>query len=125
MSWFATFKKLVAQFKCGNFSTCDASRPGRPTTENIDQIHEIILKDCRISPTSIAQQLGISRERMVIINEDLDVWKIFAKFVTKCLNADHKRQWCQSSEQIGIFSARSKRFPVAIGELGRNLFIPP
>jgi len=30
-------KKLVAQFKRGDFSTCDASRPGRPTTEIIDQ----------------------------------------------------------------------------------------
>ena len=50
----------VAQFKHGDFSTCDALRPGRPKTvttpEVIDQIH---LEDRRISAKSIAEQLGI------------------------------------------------------------------
>jgi len=31
--------------------------------EIINQIQELILEDCRISPKSIAGQLGISRER--------------------------------------------------------------
>jgi len=48
------------------FSTCDASRPGRPkrviTPEITDQIHELIWEDRRISAKSIAEQLGISRE---------------------------------------------------------------
>ena len=38
------------------FSTCDAPRPGWPKTvftpEIIDQIHELILEDRRISATS-------------------------------------------------------------------------
>jgi len=42
---YATVKNWVAQFKRGDFSTCDASRPGRPKTlttpEIIDQIHEL------------------------------------------------------------------------------------
>jgi len=68
----------VAQFKRGDFSTCDAPRPGRPKTvtilENIDHIHELILEDRRISIKSIAKQLGISRERVgSIIHEDVDV----------------------------------------------------
>ena len=50
------------------FSTCDVPRPGRPRTvttpEIIDQIHEIILEARRISAKSIAEQLGISRERV-------------------------------------------------------------
>ena len=29
---YATFKNWVAQFKCGDFSICDAPRPGRPKT---------------------------------------------------------------------------------------------
>ena len=45
-------KNWVAQFKCGNFSTCDVPRPGWPktvtTVEIIDQIHELILEDCWI-----------------------------------------------------------------------------
>jgi len=63
-AWYATVKNWVAQFKRGDFSTCNASRPGRPKTvttpEIIDKIHEIILDDRRISAKSIAEQLGIS-----------------------------------------------------------------
>jgi len=64
------------------------------TAEIISQIHELILEDRWISSKSIAEQLGISRERIgSIIHEDLDMRKISAKWVPKCLNADQKRQW--------------------------------
>jgi hypothetical protein len=40
---YVTVKNWVAQFKRGDFSTCDAAGPGRPKTvitqEIIDQIH--------------------------------------------------------------------------------------
>ena len=92
---YATVINWVAQFK----------RLGRPKTvttpEIIDQIHELILEDRRNSAKSIAEQLGISRERVgSIIHEDLDMRKLSAKWVPKCLNADKKRQRCQSSEQL-------------------------
>jgi len=95
----------VTQFKRGDFSTRDVPRPGRPKTvttlEIIDQIYELILEDRRISATSICEQLGISRERVgSIILEDLDMRKLSAKWVPKCLKADQKRQRCHSSEQI-------------------------
>jgi len=101
----------VAQFKCVDFSTCIAPCPGRPKTvttpEIIDQIHELILEDRRISAKSIAQQLGISRERVgSIIHEDLDMRKLSAKWVPKRLNADQKLQRCQSSEQHFEFFRR-------------------
>ena len=68
------------------------------TQEFIDQIHELILKDRRISAKSIAEQLGISRERVgSIIHEDSYMWKLSVKWVQKCLNADQKPQRCQSS----------------------------
>jgi len=71
------------------------------TPEIIDQIHELILEDRRISSKSIAEQLGISRERVgPIIHEDLDMRKFSEKWVPKWLNADKKRQRCQSSEQL-------------------------
>ena len=71
------------------------------TPEIIDQIHELILEDCRISAKSDAEQLGISCERVgSIIHEDLDMWKLTVKWVLKCLNMDLKRQQCQSSEQL-------------------------
>jgi len=111
---YTTVKNWVALFKRGDFSTCDVPRPGRPKTvttpEIIDQIHELILEDRRISAKSIAEQLGISRERVGSnILEDLDIWKLSAKWVPKCLNADQERQPCQSSEQLlEFFRARSK-----------------
>jgi len=71
------------------------------TLEIIDQNHELILEDRLISVKLIGQQMGISRERVwSIIHEDLDMQKLSAKWVPKCLNTDKKCQWCQSSEQI-------------------------
>ena len=112
---YATVKNWVAQLKSGDFSTCDAPRPGRhktvPTPEIIGQIHQLILEDRRISAKSIAEQLGISREWVgSSIYEDLDMRKLSAKWVPKCLNADQERQRCQSSEQLLEFfrPARSK-----------------
>ena len=61
------------------------------TLQIIAQIHELFLEDHRISAKSIAEQLGISCERVgSIIHEDLDVQKFSAKWVPKCLNADQK-----------------------------------
>jgi len=102
---YATVKNWVAEFKCGDFTTCDAPRPGRPKTvtipEIIDHIHELILEDRWILAKSIAEQLGISCERVgSIIHEDLDMRKLTAKWVLKCLNADQKCQRCQLSEQL-------------------------
>jgi len=71
------------------------------TLEIIDEIHELILEDCRISAKTIAEQLGISHERVgSIIYEDLDMRKLSAKWVPKCVNTDQRRQRCQSSEQL-------------------------
>ena len=125
---YVTVKNWVAQFERGDFSTCDTPRPGRPKTlttpDIIDQIHKLIFEDCRISANSIAEQLGISRERVgSIIHEDLDMQKLSAKRVPKCLNADQKLQRCHRPNKFWNFLARSKCFPVAIGDHGRNLVI--
>ena len=97
---YATIKKWVAQFKRGDFSTCDAPHPGWPKTattlEIIGQIHELILKDRQILAKSIAEQPGISRERAgSFIHEDLDMQKLSMKWVPKCLNEEQNCQWCQ------------------------------
>jgi len=92
-------KNWVAQFKRGDFSTCDAPHPGPPktvtTAEIIYHIHNLILEDRWISPKSIAEKLGISDERVgsgSVIHEDLDMRELSAKWVPKCLIADQKRQ---------------------------------
>ena len=59
-------------------------------------LDELILEDRRISAKSIAEKLDISHERVGSnIHEDLDMRKLSAKWVPKCLNEDHKCQWCQ------------------------------
>jgi len=86
---YDTVKNWMALFKRGDFSTCDAPRPRRTKTEVTDQIHELFFEDRQISAKSIAEQLGISRERVgSIIHEDLDMRKLSMKLVPKCLNAD-------------------------------------
>ena len=49
------------------------------TPEIIGQIHELILEDRWISDKSVAEQLGISRDRVgSIIHKDLDMRKLSA-----------------------------------------------
>ena len=67
----------MAQFKRGDFYTCVAPCPRQPKTvttpEIIDQIHELMLENRRISAKSIAEQLAISCERVgSIIHEDFE-----------------------------------------------------
>jgi len=56
---YGTVRNWEAQFKRGDFSICDAPHPGRhkivTIPEIIDQIHELILEDSRISAKSIAE----------------------------------------------------------------------
>ena len=96
------------------------------TPEIIDQIQELILEDRRISAKSIAEQPGISREWVgSIIHEDLDMRKLSANWVPKCLNVDQKHQWCQSSEQLLEFFQHDPNDTLsgAIGDQGRNLVV--
>ena len=105
------------------FFSCNAScrrkfTSGPPKTvatpEIIDQIHQLILEDRQISAKSIAEQLGISRERVgSIIHEDLEMRKLFEKWVPKSPLCGSKTStvpvvWAT----FGIFSARSKWFLV-------------
>jgi len=80
---YATVKNWMTRFKRVDFSTCNAPGPGRPkavtTPRIIDQIHELILEDRRISAKSIAEQPSISLEWVgSIIPEDLDMRKLSA-----------------------------------------------
>jgi hypothetical protein len=47
----------------------------------------------------------------------LDMRKLSAKWVPKCLNADQKRQRCQSSEQILDFFYVTRRPKVLLGPI--------
>jgi len=109
---YATVKSWVAQFK-RDFSTCDVPHLGRPKTvttpEIIDQIHELILADCRILAKSVAEQLGISCEWVgFIIHEDLDMRNLSEKWVPKCLNTVEKVNSASCLSKFSIFLVRSK-----------------
>jgi len=78
------------------------------TSEIIHQIHELILEDHQISAKSIAQQLGISRER-----------------VLKCLNADQKVNSASRLSNFWNFFGVIQMIPVATGDHRRNLVISP
>jgi len=94
----------IGQTKCEHKSWYLGTTQKVTTPEINDQIHELILEDRRISAKSIAEQQGISCERVgSIIHEHFDMRKLSAKWVPKCLNADQKLQRCQTSEQIWIF----------------------
>jgi len=115
---YATVNNWVAQFKRGDFSTCDAPCPGRlktvTTPEIIDQIHEMILEDRQISAKWIAGQLGISRELVGSLR------KVGPKM------PEHRSKTSMVPlvwATFGIFFAWSKRLSVAIGDHGRNLVI--
>ena len=117
--------------KCDDFSTCNVPRFGRPKESAplpkfIEQIDELILEHRRISAKSIAEQLGISRERVgSIIHKDFDMRNLSAKLVPKCLNVDQKRQRCQSSEEWLVFFLGDPNdlLSGAIGDHWRNLLI--
>ena len=128
---YASVKNWVTLFKRGEFSTYDAPRPEPTKTVTnpgiIDQIHELILEDRRISFKSIAEQLGISRGRVgSIIHEDLDMRKLSMKWVPKCLNADQNVKGASRLKNFRNFFGRrdpNDFLSGAIGDHALNLVI--
>ena len=104
---YATVKNWLAQFKCGEFSACDAPGPGWHkkviTPEIIDQIHELILEVRWISVKHAEALREVGPEMPERGSKTSTMPVVWATF--------------------GIFSARSKLFPVAIGDHRRNLII--
>ena len=97
-------------------STSDAERPGRPkevtSQEMIDQIHDIVLNDCRLKVREISDTVNISVGRVWhILHECLGMRKLCARWVPHLLTADHKRARVVASEQcLGMFQRNSKDF---------------
>ena len=126
---YATIKNWVAWFKLGDFSTCDAPHPGRPKTvttpEIIDQIHEVILEDHRISSKSIAEQLG----DLTWVGWVHHSWRFGHAEVIREVGPEIPERGSETSmvpvvwANFGIFSARSTWFSVVIGDHRRNLVI--
>jgi len=85
------------------------------TPEIIDQIHELIFEDRRISSKSIAEQLGISYERVgFIIFEDLDMRMLYAKWSRNVWMRIKNINGASRLSKFWNFSATSKWFPVRL-----------
>ena len=107
-------------FSCYNDwkKACQATRAISTTSRR--ELSSSFFFPRRISAKSIAEQLGILRERVgAIFREYLDMRKLSAKWISKCLNADQKRQQCQSSEQLLEFFRRFANYFLsgAIGDM--------
>lgn len=102
---FTTVKKWCANFQRGDFETHDEVGVKKPSIvsspEIVDNVHDLILADRRISTERIAEALEIPREGIeFIIHEQLGMRKLSTKWVPKCLNADQKRYRVNVSKLI-------------------------
>ncbi|XP_030761217.1 protein GVQW3-like [Sitophilus oryzae] len=93
---FTTVKFWAAEFKRGRKSLGDDERSGRPKTattdDNIVKVHQMVLDDRRIKVREIAEIMNISKERVChILNQDLGMRKLSARWVPRLLTLDQKR----------------------------------
>lgn len=93
---FTTVKFWAAEFKRGRKSLGDDERSGRPKTattdDNIAKVHQMVLDDRRIKVREIAEVMNISKERVChILNQDLGMRKLSARWVPRLLTLDQKR----------------------------------
>lgn len=93
---FTTVKFWTAEFKRGRRSMEDDQRPGRPKTastdNNIKKIHQMVINNRRIKVRDVAETMEISKERVCnILNKDLDMRKLTARWVPRLLTLHQKR----------------------------------
>lgn len=93
---FTTVKFWAAEFKRGRTSLGDDERSGRPKTatmdDNIAEIHQIVLDNRRVKVREIAEAMSMSKERVCyVLNEDLGMRKLSARWVPRLLTLDQKR----------------------------------
>ena len=63
------------------------------TPKNIDVVYDLILEDRQIGFKCIAEIFKIPYERIFhIVHHELGMRKLSAKWIPKCLNADHFEQ---------------------------------
>jgi histone-lysine N-methyltransferase SETMAR len=101
---FSTITKLAAKFKRGRTSLEDDPREGHPknatTLEIIEQVHDMVLDDWRMTVCKIAETIGISKECVgYILHKELDMKKLCARWVPRLLTADQKCTRMKISEQ--------------------------
>lgn len=92
-----TVFKWVNRFRSGRESVNDDAQERRSTTsridENVKRVYDLMMSDHRITTRMIAAQLGISRGSVqIILKENLNMWKLYAKFVPKVVSEERKQR---------------------------------
>ena len=92
-------------FKEGRESVRDDEMCGRSKEVNtpklIGQIKNFMDKDRRVSIDTISAQFDVSVENVhTIIREELKMWKICVKFVSRVLREDQKESRCHDNREM-------------------------
>ena len=93
------------RFKEGKESVRDDERCGRSkevrTPELIGQIKNFMDKDPCVSIETISAQFDVSvRTENIIIREELKMWNVCTKFVSRVLREDQKERCCHNSREM-------------------------
>lgn len=113
---YTMVKKWCAEFKRGRISVKDDPRPGRPreatTTEKAVQVLDSVLKDRRITIRRLAEIHDISKSSVErILNKDLNMNKVSARWVPRMLTDEQKRRrHVISQELLEEFNADPEQF---------------
>jgi len=126
VSSYAIVRNRVAQFKRGDFSTCDAPCPGRPKTvttpEIIVQIHELILEDRLISAIN-----SWATGHLTWAGWDHHSWRFGYAEALREVDPEMTERGSKTSTvpvraNLGIFWARSKWFVSRLVTLDETWF---
>lgn len=102
----STVNKWAIKFRGSDPGTPihDVPRSGRPISASDDlhraRVDDLIQGNRRITQQTIANQLGISKERVGFIIGQLQYRKICSRWVPRMLTEDHKRQRLEACEQM-------------------------
>ena len=110
--------KIKQWFKCfkdGHASVESDPRLGRTSTsqkeEVMDQVHKKVLENCCLTVQEIVAEVGISTGSVhSILTEDLNLWRVSAKFVPKLLTEQQKELWKEISEDMLDFANYDPEF---------------
>ena len=100
--------------KCKRTDTNDAEHTGGPneavTLENIKQVLKIVMDDRKLKVREIAKMVNIlTGSASTILNEKLDVKKVFSKWVPRLLIMEQKQQRVDDSESCLSLFTRNKQ----------------